>query len=215
MGVMGVRVNLMADFVGVLRNAIDGLNDNRPATRGRIYEAARLALVDGLASVGPPSEQVNERWKRALEEAIAEVENSFVESSAELVAEPSNILGLPGRAGTRAQAAPDGRGGEHVNRSLRIMALALQKIVTWSLNSLAETFRWAKIQWRSSGPDAAKFSRVSLRFKLWHLLTLMGGVSVMAPLVVVPRAPIFLGPICAFNAVVSIVLVVKAKRLEE
>jgi len=55
---------------------------------------------------------------------------------------------------------------------------------------------------------------VSFEFKLWHLLALMGGASVVAPLVALPRAPFFLGPISAFNATVGIVLVVKARRLE-
>ena len=119
---------LMADFVGVLRNAIDGLNDNRPATRGRIYEIARLNLAATLTSVSPPSEALTERWKSALEEAIAEVESSFSEPSVELVAEPSNILfDYPRRAEIRARVAPAGGKTQYLDRSLRITALALQK----------------------------------------------------------------------------------------
>jgi hypothetical protein len=45
-------------------------------------------------------------------------------------------------------------------------------------------------------------------------MAFLGGVSVVAPLMVLPRAPVFLVPICAFNAVVGLVLVGKARRLE-
>jgi len=190
----------MANFVGVLRDAIDRLNDNRPATRGRIYEIARLNLAATLtSSVSPPSEALTEHWKSTLEEAIAEVESSFSEP--------------PRREGIRSHA-PDGHRGEYLNLSLRIAAIALQKIMAWS-QTQAETFRWAKIQWGKLRPNATGFSRVSgFNFKFWHLLAVMGGASVIAPLVVLPRAPVFLGPICAINAVVGIVVVVKAKRLE-
>ena len=105
-----------------------------------------------------------------------------------------------------------GEFGEYVNQWLRI--IALQKMVTWSLTSLAERLRWAKVQRGNSNPDAAGFSRALLQFRFWHLVALMGGVSVMVPLVVLPRAPVFLGAICAFNAVMGIVLVVKTRGLE-
>ena len=104
---------------------------------------------------------------------------------------------------------------EILNHWLRMIVLALQKMVAWSLISLAERLRWAKFQLGNLDPDAwLRFARASLKFKFWHLMALMGGVSVVAPLVVLPRAPVFLGPICAFNAVIGIVLVVKARRSE-
>jgi len=212
----------MADFVAVLRHAIDGLNDNKLAIRQRIYERARLTVATRLELVGPPPVAVVERHKRVLEDAIAEVERAYGEEPTEPVAEPLSISDYSHKAPPRRKATlrgirhtKFGEFGEHVNECLRITALASQKWRTWSLPLLAETLRWTRVQWGSSKPDAAGWARASLRFKLWHLLILMGGVSVMAPLVVVPRAPIFLGPICAFNAVVSIVLVVKARRLEE
>jgi hypothetical protein len=102
---------------------------------------------------------------------------------------------------------------EKTDQWLRIMALELQRMVTWSLTALDERLRSATARWGTSNSEAAAFAQASFQFKLWHVLALMGGVSVMAPLVVLPNAPIFLGPICAFNSVVGTVLVVKARRL--
>jgi len=81
----------MADFVAVLRHAIDGLNDNKLAIRQRIYERARLTVATRLELVGPPPVAVVERHKRVLEDAIAEVERAYGEEPTEPVAEPLSI----------------------------------------------------------------------------------------------------------------------------
>jgi hypothetical protein len=103
---------------------------------------------------------------------------------------------------------------EKMHRWLRIIALKLQRLVTWSLATLDGRLRTAKVQWATSNPAAARFdSKAWFQFKLWHLLALMGVVSVLEPLAALPRSPIFLGAVCAFNAVISTMLVVKARRL--
>jgi hypothetical protein len=95
----------MADFVAVLRNAIDGLNDNRPAIRQRIYERARLTLTTRLELVDPPPEAVVERHKRVLEDAIAEVESAYREQPAEPVPEPPDISDYTDKAHPRRGVA--------------------------------------------------------------------------------------------------------------
>ena len=67
----------MADFVAVLKNAIDGLGDDSPAMREKVYQRARATLAARLATVGPTPVAVAERQTRVLEDAIAEVERSY------------------------------------------------------------------------------------------------------------------------------------------
>lgn len=95
----------MSDFVAVLRNAIEGLNDNRPAIRQKIYERARLTLATRLESVGPAPEAVVERHKRVLEDAIAEVEGEYGQEPTEPVPEPPNIFDYSDKVPSRRDAA--------------------------------------------------------------------------------------------------------------
>jgi hypothetical protein len=93
----------MSDFAAVLRNAIDGLNDNRPAIRQKIYERARLTLATRLESVGPAPEAVVERHKRVLEHAIAEVESEYGEQPTDPV--PPNLFDCWDKVPSRRDAA--------------------------------------------------------------------------------------------------------------
>ncbi len=68
----------MADFVAVLKKTIDGMGETTPQTRGRVYDKARSTIAAKLAAiVPPPPQEVAERQKRTLEEAIAEVEKHY------------------------------------------------------------------------------------------------------------------------------------------
>ncbi|GHC76667.1 hypothetical protein [Limoniibacter endophyticus] len=70
----------MANFVPVLKKTIDGLAQNTPAMREKVYEKARKAFEAKLASITPaPSQTVIDRQKSMLEEAILEVEASYAE----------------------------------------------------------------------------------------------------------------------------------------
>jgi hypothetical protein len=89
----------MADFVAVLKDTIEGLGDNRPAMRERVYQKARVTLATRLAVVGPPPAAVAERQKRVLEEAIAEVESSYAgPGEDDPIAELASILDYPRHA---------------------------------------------------------------------------------------------------------------------
>jgi hypothetical protein len=66
----------MADFVAVLRKTIDGLADPTPELRQRVYAKARATIEQKLATLNAP-EAVATRQKKALEDAIAEVETEF------------------------------------------------------------------------------------------------------------------------------------------
>lgn len=66
----------MADFVAILRKTIDGLKDNTPEMRQKVYEKARSTIEAKLAAAAP-SEQAAERQRKLLEDAIGEVEAGY------------------------------------------------------------------------------------------------------------------------------------------
>ncbi|QKC81326.1 hypothetical protein [Mesorhizobium sp. NZP2077] len=68
----------MADFVAVLKKALDKYGEPTPETRTRTYDGARSALVKKLAEFSPPlSADVVAKQKRSLEDAIASVERDY------------------------------------------------------------------------------------------------------------------------------------------
>ncbi|HEU4985921.1 MAG TPA: hypothetical protein VFT89_02515 [Rhizobiaceae bacterium] len=68
----------MADFAAVLRKTIDGLKENTPEMRQRVYDKARATIDAKLAAVTPPpSPAVVERQKKLLEDAIVTVEADY------------------------------------------------------------------------------------------------------------------------------------------
>ncbi|MBX3569535.1 MAG: hypothetical protein KF914_15850 [Rhizobiaceae bacterium] len=68
----------MADFVAVLKKTLDGLSDASPQMREKVYEKARLTIASKLAAMNPPPPAgVIDRQKRALEDAIAQIEKEF------------------------------------------------------------------------------------------------------------------------------------------
>ena len=88
----------MADFVAVIRRAVDGLTDNTPEMRGRVYEKARSAVVRQLENMNPrPPEPMFKRQLDKLDAAIQQVEeeNSFAVADdaapAEATAEPAPV----------------------------------------------------------------------------------------------------------------------------
>jgi hypothetical protein len=70
----------MADFVAVIKRAVDGLSDQSPAMRQRVYEKARMAVRRQLEGMSPrPSEQAIEAQLAKLETAVNDVEADFAE----------------------------------------------------------------------------------------------------------------------------------------
>ncbi|PST18853.1 hypothetical protein C7U60_17220 [Mesorhizobium plurifarium] len=71
----------MADFVAVIRRTVDGLSENTPEMRGRVYEKARGAVRRQLESMNPrPSDDMINRQLNKLEQAISEVESEHAEA---------------------------------------------------------------------------------------------------------------------------------------
>ena len=69
----------MADFVAVIRKAVDNLSDNTPENRERVYSKARAAIRRQLEAMSPPpAEEIMNRQMSKLEDAIAEVESEHV-----------------------------------------------------------------------------------------------------------------------------------------
>jgi hypothetical protein len=71
----------MADFVAVIRRTVDGLSENVPEMRAKVYDKARGAVRRQLESMKPrPSDEMIERQMVKLEAAISEVEGDHVEA---------------------------------------------------------------------------------------------------------------------------------------
>ncbi|PYE41952.1 hypothetical protein DFI02_10882 [Rhizobium sp. PP-F2F-G20b] len=74
----------MADFVAVIRRTVDGLSDNSPDMRSRVYEKARGAVRRQLESMKPrPSDEMIDRQMGKLEAAITEVEGTHAPAPVE------------------------------------------------------------------------------------------------------------------------------------
>ena len=71
----------MADFVAVIRRTVDGLSENTPEMRDRVYEKARAAVRRQLENMNPrPSDDMINRQLAKLENAIAEVDSEYAEA---------------------------------------------------------------------------------------------------------------------------------------
>lgn len=71
----------MVDFVAVIEKAVDGLSENTPELRERVYDKARAAIGRQLDNIDPPlSDAVKNKQLTRLEEAIAEVEDRNTEA---------------------------------------------------------------------------------------------------------------------------------------
>ncbi|TPP11870.1 hypothetical protein [Rhizobium glycinendophyticum] len=71
----------MADFIAVIRRAVDGLSNNTPEMRARVYEKARSAVVRQLENMSPrPPEHMLQRQLEKLDAAIREVEAEHAEA---------------------------------------------------------------------------------------------------------------------------------------
>jgi hypothetical protein len=97
----------MADFVAVIRRAVDGLANNNPEMRIRVYEKARGAVQRQLENMKPrPSDEMLRRQMDKLEAAIREVEAEHREAAppADAPDEPFAQAAAPAAA---AWQAPD------------------------------------------------------------------------------------------------------------
>ncbi len=71
----------MADFIAVIRRAVDGLSENTPEMRVKVYERARGAVQRQLENMKPrPPEAMLQRQLEKLEAAIREVEGEHSEA---------------------------------------------------------------------------------------------------------------------------------------
>lgn len=71
----------MADFVAVIRRAVDGLTENTPVMRVRVYEKARGAVVRQLENMNPrPPEAMFKRQLDKLDDAVRQVEAEHSEA---------------------------------------------------------------------------------------------------------------------------------------
>lgn len=71
----------MTDFVAVIRRAVDGLKDNNPEMRAKVYEKARSAVLKQLENMKPqPTADVIARQMAKLDAAVISVENEHADA---------------------------------------------------------------------------------------------------------------------------------------
>lgn len=71
----------MADFVAVIRKAVDNLSENTPENRRKVYDKARAAIRRQLEAINPqPSDEVIARQLDKLDLAISDVESEHTEA---------------------------------------------------------------------------------------------------------------------------------------
>ncbi len=71
----------MADFTAVIRRAVEGLPEQSPELRARVYEKARSAVIRQMENMSPPPpEALVKRQINKIDAAIAEVESEFAEA---------------------------------------------------------------------------------------------------------------------------------------
>jgi len=101
----------MADFIAVIRRAVDGLSNNTPEMRAKVYEKARAAVVRQLENMSPrPPEQMLQRQLSKLDAAILEVEAEHAEAlpaADEAVADPILPIAVAAEHPEWSQAEPE------------------------------------------------------------------------------------------------------------
>lgn len=86
----------MADFVAVIRRAVDGLSDNTPEMRVKVYDRARSAVQRQLESMKPrPPETMLQRQLEKLEAAIRDIEAEHAEALPSLEEPPIEAAAEP------------------------------------------------------------------------------------------------------------------------
>lgn len=102
----------MADFVAVIRRAVDGLTDNTPEMRVRVYDKARGAVVRQLENMNPrPPEAMFKRQLDKLDDAIRQVEEEHSAAlPAEEPAEEATSVASPEPFAAAPEPEPAGRG---------------------------------------------------------------------------------------------------------
>ena len=96
----------MADFIAVIRRAVDGLSNNTPEMRARVYEKARAAVVRQLENMSPrPPEHMLQRQLDKLDAAIREVEAEHADALPPLDETHDSPMPAAAAAGVAATAA--------------------------------------------------------------------------------------------------------------
>ncbi|CAK7257584.1 MULTISPECIES: hypothetical protein [unclassified Shinella] len=100
----------MADFVAVIRRAVDGLSDNNAEMRQKVYEKARGAVRRQLESMNPrPSDDLVKRQLDKLEAAINSVEIDHAEAlpAEDIAPEPAEEVLQPEPVAEEPAAVPE------------------------------------------------------------------------------------------------------------
>ncbi len=80
----------MADFAAVIRRAVEGLSENTPEKRAKVYEKAKAAVMRQLQAMKPaPSDETIARQMEKLDAAAAQVEQEYAVSQDAAAQEPA------------------------------------------------------------------------------------------------------------------------------
>ncbi|GIL02226.1 MAG: hypothetical protein BroJett030_21250 [Alphaproteobacteria bacterium] len=111
----------MADFEGLIRQALARQDDSDPAIREKIYQSSRRALAKMIAGAGVQPPEIINRQRMALEQAIERIEAGYRRVSPPRPIAESRPTGERGPAPAPAeppfeQAAPAPRGEPPMDR---------------------------------------------------------------------------------------------------
>lgn len=97
-------VFILADFEGLIRQALARHDATDPAIRERVYQSSRNALARMIAAAGAQPVDAIEAQRRALENSIARIEAAYAEPPRRRASEPAPIPPAPARPAPEPRA---------------------------------------------------------------------------------------------------------------
>lgn len=85
----------MADFEGLIRQALARHNATDPSVRERVYQSSRNALAKMIANAGPQPIEAIDAQRRSLENSIARIEAAYAVQSPAPRAAPEPVVARP------------------------------------------------------------------------------------------------------------------------
>jgi hypothetical protein len=105
----------MADFVAVIRRAVDGLANNTPEMRAKVYDKARGAVQRQLENMKPrPPEDMLQRQLDKLEAAIVDVESEHAEALEPIADDAAALDAQPAEEASLGEAPAERHAEESV-----------------------------------------------------------------------------------------------------
>ena len=151
----------MTDFVAVIRRAVDGLKDNNPEMRAKVYDKARAAVLKQLENMKPrPTDDVIARQMAKLDDAVVSVEHEHAAALPAVLptagrTRPEPVSKIPDASRTQDPIAPN-----FDNYVKAPAAPVVRATGTWETPAAppAAAIKAPDLLWMPDDPDSAKNS---------------------------------------------------------